>query len=99
MKPFSIEKQLMTLDEYEKELLDSIENEEWVSVYETSEQFERGKAELMKAARDTLNVSKEIEVIIHIPRNIFQKIKTSAEKSGIHYQNWIINTLQEVVNH
>ncbi len=87
------------LDKYEKELLDSIENEEWISVYETSEQFESGKIELMKAARETLNISKEIEVSIRIPRNIFHKIKISAEKSGIHYQNWIINTLQEVVNH
>lgn len=52
MKPESIEKQLMTLDEDEKELLDSIENDEWIPNYETSEQFERRKTELMEAVRE-----------------------------------------------
>lgn len=101
MKPESIEKQLMTLDDDEKELFDSIENDEWIPNYETSGQFELRKVELMEAARETLNFNKnikEIEIIIHIPQNIFQKIKMSAERSGIHYQNWIINTLQKVVS-
>jgi hypothetical protein len=53
MKPEYIEKQLMTLDDVEKELLDSIENDEWIPNYETSEQFELRKVELMKAARET----------------------------------------------
>jgi hypothetical protein len=58
MKPHSMEKQLMTLDDDEKELFDSIENHEWIPNYETSKQFERRKIELMKAVRDTLNVYK-----------------------------------------
>ncbi len=100
MKPYSIIKQLMTLDEEEKELLDSVEKDEWTSNYETSAEFETRKAELMKAAQDTLNIHKEIEQIeitIHLPQNIFQKIIISAEKAGIDYQNWISNTLQKVV--
>ncbi|QTA83445.1 Uncharacterized protein dnl_58520 [Desulfonema limicola] len=100
MKPYSIKKQLMTLDEDEKELLDSVEKGEWISDYETLAQFESRKTELMKAAQDTLNIHKdmeEIEITIHLPQNIFQKIITSAEKAGIHYQNWITNTLQKVV--
>jgi len=99
MKPYPLEKQIMTLDEEEKELLDSIENDEWISDYETSEQFENRKAELIKATRNTLNIHndlKEIEIIIHLPQNAFQKIRISAEKSGVHYQNWIINTLQKM---
>ncbi len=99
MKPYPLEKQIMTLDEEEKELLDSIENDEWISDYETSEQFENRKAELMKMAQNTLSIHndlKEIEIIIHLPQNVFQKIRTSAEKSGVHYQNWIINTLQKM---
>ncbi|MBF0103478.1 MAG: hypothetical protein HQK77_21460 [Desulfobacterales bacterium] len=100
MKPYPIDKQLMTLDKEEKELLDSIEKGEWISDYETSEKFETRKIEMMKAAQDTLNIHKrieEIEITIHLPQNIFQKIIISAEKAGIHYQNWITNTLQKVV--
>jgi len=40
MKPESLKRQLATLDEEEKKLLDSVENDEWISNYETSEQFD-----------------------------------------------------------
>ena len=95
MKPEPVEKQLMTLDEEERKLLDSVENEEWISNYGTLEQFHLRKAELMKAARDTLDADEQKEIIIHIPRNVFHTIEILAEKSGIHYQNWIADTLQK----
>ena len=40
MTPYSLKKQMQTSDDEEKELLDSIENDEWISDYETAEQFE-----------------------------------------------------------
>lgn len=93
-----MKKQLETLDKEEKELLDSVENDEWISNYETSEQFDIRRAELMKSARDTLNTDKETEILIHIPQNVFHRIEKLAEKSGIHYENWIADTLQKAVN-
>jgi len=73
MKPESIEKQLMTLDDDEKELLDSIENNEWIPNYETSEQFELRKVELMKAARETLKNYKQQTIL-------FQRLKQHRSK-------------------
>jgi len=100
MKPYSVNRQLMTLDEEEKKILDSVEKDEWTSIYENPAEFETRKAELMKAARAALNTCKEtekIEITIHLSQNIFQKIIVSADKAGIDYQNWISNTLQKAV--
>ncbi|MBF0377600.1 MAG: hypothetical protein HQK72_08955 [Desulfamplus sp.] len=72
MKPESIQKQFMTLDEDEKAILDSVENDEWIACYETSEEFNIRKTELMKAAQNTLNAEKETEIIIHTPQNILR---------------------------
>jgi len=93
MKPESLKRQLATLDEEEKKLLDSVENDEWISNYETSEQFD-----LTKSAREALNTEKETMILIHIPQNVFHKIEKLAEKSGVHYQNWITETLQKAVS-
>ena len=98
MKPESIQKQLATLDQDEKAILDSVENDEWIACYETSEEFNIRKTELMNAARNTLNAEKETEIIIHIPQTILRKIEVLAKQSGVHYQNWITDTLQKVVN-
>lgn len=100
MKPYSVNRQLMTLDEEEKKILDSVEKDEWTANYENPAEFETRKAELMKAAQDALNIRKEtekIEITIHIPQNVLQKIIVSADKVGIDYQNWISNILQKAV--
>jgi len=93
-----LKRQLATLDEEEKKLLDSVENDEWISNYETSEQFDIRKAVLTKSAREALNTEKETRILIHIPQNVFHKIEKLAEKSGVHYQNWITETLQKAVS-
>jgi predicted DNA binding CopG/RHH family protein len=105
MKHNLIEKQLNTLDKDEKELLISVENDEWIPNYDTIEQFASRKEKLIKAARDTLNSIpdtnnnlNEIEITIQIPQNILQKIEILAQKSGINYKNWIRDTLHKVVN-
>ncbi len=98
MKPYSVNRQLMTLDEEEKKILDSVEKDEWTANYENPAEFETRKAELRKAAQAALNIRKgteKIEITIHIPQNIFQKIIVSADKMGIDYQNWISNILQK----
>jgi predicted DNA binding CopG/RHH family protein len=100
MKHHPINKQLMTLDKEEKELLDSVEKDEWISNYESSVEFEIRKTKIMKAAQDALNINKgveQIEITIHLPKNIYNKIMISAEKSGIDYENWITDTLQKMV--
>ncbi|HLC15229.1 MAG TPA: hypothetical protein VJL89_03265 [Thermodesulfovibrionia bacterium] len=57
MKLKSVEEQLKTLDNDEIKLLSSVENDEWVSNYETKEQFENRKANLKKnCTRYTANV-------------------------------------------
>ena len=105
MKPKPIEEQLKTLDNDEIKLLSSVENDEWIPNYETKEQFENRKTNLKKTAQDILHripykdkSLDEIELIIHIPQNIFHKIETLAEKAGIDYQNWIVDTLKKVAN-
>ena len=98
MKPESLKKQLETLDEEEKKLLDSVENDEWISKYETWEQFDIRKSELAKSARDALKPDKETGILIHVPQNVFRKIEKLAEESGVHYQSWITETLQKAVN-
>lgn len=98
MKPESLKKQIETLDEEEKKLLDSVENDEWISKYETSEQFDVRKSELAKSAGDMLRADKETGIFIHIPQNVFRKIEKLAEKSGVHCQSWIAETLQKAVN-
>lgn len=98
MKPETLKKQLGTLDEEEKKLLGSVENDEWIPNYETSEQFDIRKSELMKSARDALNTDRETEILIRIPRNVFDKIEKLAENSGVRYQNWITDALQKAVS-
>ncbi|CAN2041228.1 Antitoxin [Candidatus Magnetomoraceae bacterium gMMP-15] len=106
MKPKLIEEQLKTLNSEEEELLASVENDEWVANYNSSQEFDIRKQKLAKAARNSLNkISnykykdvQQTKITIHIPQNDFHKIKKIAAKTGIHYQTWITNTLHRIIS-
>ena len=68
------------LDKEEQEMLDSIERGEWVSI----KNFAKVKRELMAAARNTLNKTKNIN--IRLSERDLHKLKAKAVREGIPYQ-------------
>ena len=72
---------MIELDEYEKELLESVENEEWQS---------RGNINnRMKELQYYIKNQKKKAISIRISENDIYEIKKKALESGIPYQNII----------
>ena len=72
---------MIKLDEYEKELLESVENEEWQS---------RGNINnRMKELQSYIKNQKKKAISIRISENDIYEIKKKALESGIPYQNII----------
>ena len=72
---------MIELDEYEKELLESVENEEWQS---------RGKIDdRVKELQSYIKNQKKKAISIRISENDIYEIKKKALESGIPYQNII----------
>ena len=72
---------MIELDEYEKELLESVENEEWQS---------RGKiGDRLKELQSYIKNQKKKAISIRISENDIYEIKKKALESGIPYQNII----------
>ena len=72
---------MIKLDEYEKELLESVENEEWQS---------RGKiGDRVKELQSYIKNQKKKAISIRISENDIYEIKKKALESGIPYQNII----------
>jgi len=72
---------MIELDEYEKELLESVENEEWQS---------RGNINnRMKELQSYIKNQKKKAISIRISENDIYEIKKKALESGIPYQNII----------
>ena len=72
---------MIKLDEYEKELLESVENEEWQS---------RGKIDdRVKELQSYIKNQKKKAISIRISENDIYEIKKKALESGIPYQNII----------
>lgn len=81
-------------DDEERELRQSLENDEdgWVSVM-TPER----KAELMAAARNTLN-DERTKITIRVSKYNLAKLKARALREGIPYQTLINSILHKAVN-
>ncbi len=80
-------KKNLKLDSYEKELLESIEDEsQWIEIEDIKEEQERMK----KYAINTQERIKEIN--IQLNENIFYQFKKKSIENGISYQN-LINAL------
>ena len=72
---------MIELDKYEKELLESVENEEWQS---------RGKIDdRVKELQSYIKNQKKKAISIRISENDIYEIKKKALESGIPYQNII----------
>lgn len=79
------------LDKEEQEMLDSIERGEWVTV----KNFAKAKRELMVAARNTLNKTRNIN--IRLSEKDLYKIKAKAVDEGIPYQTLATSILHKAV--
>ena len=77
------EKAFMPLDEYEKDLMDSIENDEWVSAANQEEL----KKQAVTAARNTLKKNRRIN--LRLTEKDYRLIQIKAAEEGIPYQTLI----------
>jgi len=80
------------LDNYEKELLESYENDEWVSV----ENLEKKKKEYAQYAKNTFLKNKRIN--IRISEKDFVDIKTKSLEEGVPYQTLISSIIHKYVS-
>lgn len=79
-------------DEEERELIESSEHGEWVSVGNIEEQ----RAFWQKVARDTLDGERQ-RISISIPKRDLTKLKTRAAEEGMPYQTLINSILHKYV--
>lgn len=80
------------LDDYEKELLKSIENDEFVSVPNKEEEIKK----LVDSAKYTLRIlKKDKRVTIRVPKQDLEHIQNKAIETGIPYQTLIASILHQ----
>lgn len=82
----------LRLDEEEKSLLESVENEEWVSVKNISTEKKR----LREYAKATMKKDKRLN--IRISSRDLMEIQRRAVKEGIPYQTLISSILHKFIN-
>ncbi len=80
------------LDNYEKEILESYENDEWVSVENLAEK----KKEYAQYAKNTFLKNKRIN--IRISEKDFVDIKTRSLEEGVPYQTLISSIIHKYVS-
>jgi histidyl-tRNA synthetase len=72
--PKPISEQMKTLDKQELEMLESVENDEWISNYSSLDQFEKRKRELSFAAHNSITHHKINDEVKYSSRpNIYTK--------------------------
>lgn len=82
----------MKLDNYEKEILKSVDNGEWESVDHLEEEKER----FSQIARDTFNKNKRIN--IRLTEKDLKGIKVKSLEEGIPYQTLIASIVHKYIN-
>jgi len=80
------------LDNYEKEILESYENDEWMSVENLAER----KKEYAQYAKNTFLKNKRIN--IRISEKDFVDIKTRSLEEGVPYQTLISSIIHKYVS-
>ena len=80
------------LDKYEKEILESYENDEWQSV----DDLEKKKLKYAQYARETFLKNKRIN--IRISEKDFLGIKTKSLEEGVPYQTLISSILHKYIS-
>jgi predicted DNA binding CopG/RHH family protein len=86
------EKAFQPLDQEEKELMESIENDEW----QTVENVEQEKKIAIQAARNTLKKNKRIE--IRLSQKDYDQIQIRAIEEGIPYKALIASVVHKYLN-
>lgn len=80
------------LDQEEKELMESIERDEWQSV----NNFDQEKEEAIQAARNTLKKEKRIN--LRLTQKDYHQIQIKAIEEGIPYQTLISSIIHKYLN-
>lgn len=80
------------LDDEEKQLLEEIEKGEWKPVKD----FAKRKKELVQAARNTLNKTRNIN--LRLSERDLQKLKAKAAQEGIPYQTLAASIIHKYTN-
>ena len=82
----------MNLDDYEKDILESVDNGEWESVDHLEEEKER----FSQIAKDTFNKNKRIN--IRLTEKDLKGIKVKSLEEGIPYQSLIASIVHKYIN-
>ncbi len=82
----------MKLSKEEKELLKSVENEEWESI----PNFKKNKNRFQEIAKATIRKDKRIN--IRISQRVLLELKRQAYNEGLPYQTYVASILHKFVN-
>lgn len=80
------------IDQEEKDLLESIENDEWVPV----KNFKKIKEQAIIAARNTLKKDKRIN--LRLTQKDYNQIQVKAIEEGVPYQTLISSIVHKYLN-
>lgn len=86
------QKAFKPIDQEEKDLMESIEREEWKPVKD----FDREKDKAVEAARNTLKKDKRIN--LRLTQKDYQQIQIRAIEEGIPYQSLIASIVHKYLN-
>ena len=86
------EKSLKPIDQEEKDMMESIERDEWKSV----ENFEQERKKALAAARNTLKKDKRIN--LRLSQKDYHQIQIKAIEEGIPYQTLISSIVHKYLN-
>ena len=86
------EKSLKPIDQEEKDLMESIERDEWKSV----ENFDQERKKALAAARNTLKKDKRIN--LRLSHKDYHQIQIKAIEEGIPYQTLISSIVHKYLN-
>ncbi len=75
----------------ERELMNSVENEEWVEI----ENFEEEKLKYEQYAAATLEKNKKID--LEIPERVLKELKRRSIEEGLTYQSFIASILHKFI--
>ena len=87
-----IKKAFEPIDEEKRELMESIDNDEWFSV----KNFKKEKEKAESAVRNTLKKDKRIN--LRLTQKDYHKIQVKAIKEGIPYQTLISSIIHKYLN-
>ncbi len=87
-----VREQMEPYDEYEKELIASLENNEWKSV----EQAEKMRNQMQENAKAELH--KRTRINLRLPDKDLEAIKLKALEEGLPYQTLIVSVIHKYVN-